>query len=363
MEERLIRLVSAHGPRNFSKIAHDLNVSRKTAVAAYERLTEEGLGPRPNIRMRKLGLQRYAAIARPGSNSNPGQLASVFATMGDYAYLEHYQKLDPSSAYLLIFSCPPDLVQELNIFLSKMARDSMFSVVGPVALDWMRYHPIRAPWSPTPTSPLISGPLDYIPEKDTAPRAANLEYGELLLLAALQAFPNANLAGLSQALSKWADAGYADLKSYSMASNTDWNSLLQKSMRYVDSFPVHRSRGEPGVSRRRKHHWASFTLLWDGLSKDDIKRAALASTSVPYLRTDAAAEESGLYFSVISAPTSLIPGYVSFMSRNAPEKMNVGIPSHFANYSLPFAAYVPGDGRWAWKQERLETVLASLQAE
>jgi len=363
LEERLIRLVSAHGPRNFSRIAHDLNVSRKTAVAAYERLSEEGLGPRPNIKMSKLGLQRYAAVARPGSNSNPTQLASVFATMGDYAYLEHYQKLDPSNAYLLYFSCPPDLVQELNTFLSKMERDSIFSIVGPVALDWMRYHPIRAPWNPTPTSPLISGPLDYIPKKETGARAANLEYGELLLLAALQAFPNANLAGLSSALSKWADAGYEDVKSYSLTSNSDWNTHLQKALRYVESFPVHRSRGEPGVTRRRRHHWASFTLLWDQLSRDDIKRAAWASTSIPYLRTDAASEESGLYFSVISAPSNLIPGYISFVSRNAPEKMNVGIPSHFANYSLPFAAYMPADGRWAWKQERLETVLATLQAE
>jgi len=361
LDERLVRLVSAHGPRNLAKIARILNVSRDTVVRAYGRLNEEGIGPRPNIRMDKLGLQRMVAILRPGKASDPKQLASVFSIMGDYAYLEHYQKLDPSNAYLLIFSCPPEQISKLRDFLANMSGNGTFTVAGPVALDWARFHPIRAPWDPIPQSAVISGPLDYLPEKEPTPRAVGFDYKELLLLSALQAFPDASLVGLSQALGTWAEAGYAEVKDYSTASSSDWNEHLRRALRFVDSYPVHRSRGEPGVTRRRKHKWMTFTLLWDQLSKVDIKRAAMASTSIPYLRTDAAAEDAGIYFSIVSAPANLVPGYVSFMSRNAPERMNVGIPSKFANYSLPFASYMPGDGRWAWKQERLETVLATLQ--
>jgi len=362
LEQRLIRLVSAHGPRNLAKIARTLNVSRETVVRAYDRLTEEGLGPRPNIRMDKLGLRRMVAIARPAKNSDPKQLASVFSVMGDYAYLEHYQKLDPSNAYLMVFTCPSTQLSKLDDFLANMTNGSVFNVVGPVPLDWFRYHPIRAPWDPIPSSPVVSGPLDYIPEREREPRNFNFDYRQLLLLAALQAYPNAGMVGLSQALAMWADAGYSDVKEYALTSSSDWNSQLRGALRFVDSYPVHLSRGEPGVTRRRKHRWASFTLLWDQLPKEGIKRAAMASTSIPYLRTDAASEEAGLYFSIISAPSNLIPGYLSFISKNAPERMNIGFPSRFANYSLPFASYMPREGRWGWKQERLETVLATLQA-
>jgi DNA-binding Lrp family transcriptional regulator len=362
LEQHLVRLVSAHGPRNLAKIARHLNVSRDTVVRAYARLNEEGIGPRPSIRVDKLGLQRFVAIVRPGKNGDSKQFPSVFSTMGDYAYLETWQKLDPSNAYLLRFTCPPEQAGQLRDFLAKMSNDGTFAVAGPVPLDWTRYHPIRAPWDPIPASPVISGPLDYVPEKDGRPRMATFDYKELLLLSALQAFPDASLVGLSQALGTWAEAGYVEVKENAMASSADWNEHLRRALRFVDSYPVHRSRGEPGITKRRKHRWASFTLLWDHLPKDDIKRAAMASTSIPYLRTDAAAEAAGIYFSTVSAPASLIPGYLSFMSRNAPEGMNVAVPSRFANYSLPFASYTPSEGRWAWKQERLETVLATLQA-
>jgi len=87
LEQHLVRLVSAHGPRNLAKIARSLNVSRDTVVRAYARLNEEGLGPRPNIRVDKLGLQRLAAIVRPGKNGDPKQLLSIFSIMGDFAYL------------------------------------------------------------------------------------------------------------------------------------------------------------------------------------------------------------------------------------------------------------------------------------
>jgi len=359
IETQMVRLVSAYGPRNLSRIARRLGVSRGTAARTYAKLAEEGIGPRPNIRMDRLGLQRYVAIVRPGAKSDPKKIDSVFGMMGDYAYLEHYQSLSPSNAYLMIFSCPPALKSDLNDFLAKLVESSELKVVGPEKLSWMRYHPIRAPWNPPPTTAVFSGPLDYVPNEE-ATRYSNFEYQELLLLAALQAYPSANLVGLSDALATWADTGYEDIKEHAMCTSSEWNSHFRKALRFVDSYPVHRSRGEPGVTKKRRHRWATFTTLWEGLSAPELKRAAMASTSVPYLRTDAACQRLGVYFSITSSPSRLIPGYLDFMGQHAPEGMNVGVPSRFANFSLPFAAFIPEEGHWAWKQERLETVLATV---
>lgn len=387
-DDLLVRLVSAFGPRNMPKIARRLGVSREVAARAYSRLTEEGLGPRPNIKMKKLGLKRFIALAKPDTNAGPQPLSSLFSLMGDYAYLEHYQKLDPSNTYLLVFAGPPNLQPQVNDFLATLGETNVLRVIGPTPLSWMRYHPIRAPWNPPPTEPVLSGPLAYVPNvapeiepdmKNKAPEIGpdmntrapeiepnmnkvNVEYRELLLLAALQAHPSANLTALSETLAKWADAGYEEIKSYSSASTSEWNQSLNRALRFVESFPVHLSRGEPGLTKRKRHHWASFTAWWTNLSENDIRRAAMASTSIPYLRTDAASNEFGMYFSVTSAPSNLIPSYLTFMSQNAPPGMNIAIPSKFANYSLPFASFVPEEGRWAWKQERLESVLATLRA-
>jgi len=361
IESQMVRLVSAYGPRNMSRIAHRLNVSRGTAVRTYAKLTEEGIGPRPNVRMDRLGLQRYVAIVRPGEKSDPKKLDSLLMLMGDYAYLEHCQNLAPSNGHLLIFSCPPSLQGDMNEFLGKLVDGGEIRVVGPEPLSWMRFHPIRAPWNPPPTSPVISGPLDYVPTEEPM-RQASFEYQELLLLAALQAYPNANLVGLSDALAGWADTGYEDIKEYGMCSSSEWNLHFRRALRFVDSYPVHRSRGEPGVTKKRRHKWATFTTLWEGLSPAELKRASMASTSVPYLRTDAACQKLGVYFSITSSPSRLIPGYVNFMGQNGPEGMNVGMPSRFMNFSLPFAAFVPEEGRWAWKQERMEAVLATVLA-
>ena len=167
-DDFLVRLVSAYGPRNLSKIARRLGVSRETVVRAYARLGAEGLGPRPNIRMEKLGLGRFMAFAKPGREGRQQQLDSLFNLMGDYAYLEHYQKLDPYNVYLLIFTIPPELLPRLGDFLNMAEDGSILHAGRPVPLSWVRYHSIRAPWKNVGSlEQVTSGPLTYVPEGET----------------------------------------------------------------------------------------------------------------------------------------------------------------------------------------------------
>lgn len=311
--------------------------------------------------MEKLGLQRFVAFGKAGEKSRPEELTSLFTLMGDYAYLEHYQRLDPSNQYLLIFSMPPELIHEVNDFLAKLGRNSILKVTGPGPIGWMRYHPLRAPWNPPPSEPVTSGPLSYIPEAQTRVRPSRFDYKELLLLAALQAYPSADRQTLDRTLRNWAEAGYDEINPHLSSLSSEWDHYIAGALKLVDSFPVHLSRGQPGVIKRKRHQWASLTTWWKQLTTEEVRRAAMASTAVPYLRTDGANAESGLYFSVMSAPTRLIPGYLNFLSRFAPKGMNVAVPSRFANYSLPFPSFQPQEGRWTWKKEKLETLLATLQ--
>ena len=361
-DDFLVRLVSAYGPRNLSKIARRLGVSRETVVRAYARLGAEGLGPRPNIRMEKLGLGRFMAFAKPGREGRQQQLDSLFNLMGDYAYLEHYQKLDPYNVYLLIFTIPPELLPRLGDFLNMAEDGSILHAGRPVPLSWVRYHSIRAPWKNVGSlEQVTSGPLTYVPEGETEIGRPKLDYGELLVLSALQAGPNANLAGLVKTVTKWAENGYEGPKDCVSDPSYDWNRRLRGAMRFVDSFPMHLSRGEPDLTRRKRHHWASFTLWWEGLGRNEITRSAMASTSIPYLRTDGASVESGSYFSIFSAPSGLIPGYLDFLSHNAPEGMNVAFPSLFSNFSLPFPSFSLEEGHWTWQKERTQSLLTTLQ--
>jgi hypothetical protein len=168
------------------------------------------------------------------------------------------------------------------------------------------------------------------------------------------------MVGLSKALATWADAGYEEVKETTRLSSSDWIEHYRRALKTIRSYPVGLARGPPGTTARR-HRWVSFTALWEGLDEEGVRRAAMSSTSVPYLRTDACSTELGIYFSIISSPSHLVPGYMNFMTRNAPERMRVGIASKFGNYSVPFTAFIPAEGRWAWKQERLESQLATLR--
>lgn len=361
-DELLVRLVSAYGPRNRTKIARRLGVSRETVARRYERLRDEGLGPRPNIRMEKLGLQRFAALARKGEKIGRNQLPSLFDLMGDYAYLEHYQKLDPSDAYLLMFSMPSEMLPELRDFLDSLEDSAILVGCKPFPLSWMRYHSIRAPWKDAASLvQATSGPLTYVPEGEPHIARRRLDHCEVLLLSALQANPDANLAGLLDTLREWGAQGHDAVRACVSNASTDWNLKFRGALRFVGSFPMHLSRGDPSVARRKRHSWASFTLWWEGLGRDEVRRSAMASTSVPYLRTDGASFESGFYFSIFSAPSKLIPGYIDFMSQNAPGPMSVALASSFANYSLPFLSFSPEEGFWEWKKERLQSRLVALQ--
>ena len=359
-QESLLRLVSAYGPRERSKIARRLGVSRETIVRAYERMGDEGFGPRPDIRMDRLGLQRYAAMARGGTGGR-ARLASTLSLLGDYGYLEFYQRLDPSDRYLLVFAAPPQVWPELRSQLAVLGADGTLEWSGLYAMAWMRYHAIRAlRGAEGSAEATTSGPLTYVPEGEPLISRRPPGYGELLMLAALQADPDAGLGGLLEIVRGWAGR-YDDVKRYVADSGVDWNRELRAALRLVRSYPVHLSRGDPGIVRRRRHGWASVTLWWEGVGREEIRRCAMAATSVPYLRTDGAGLGKGFYFAVFAAPARLIPGYIEFMSQNAPEGMNVALASSFANYSLPFLSYSTEEGRWGWKKERLQSLLAALR--
>jgi DNA-binding Lrp family transcriptional regulator len=358
-DDLLVRLVSAYGPYRKSKIARRMGVSRETVARGLGRLEGEGLGPRPNIRMDRLGLSRFIAFARPGRRGTREQLNSLFGLMGDYAYLEHYQKLDPLEGYLMVFSIPSELVPSLREFADELMGEGILRLERSARLSWMRYHPIRGEWRAAEAPPgATSGPLTYVPEETAATRAPRLDYGTLLILAALQAKPGTNLGGLLETVEKWAEGGYDEVKRYAMA-RPDWKASLERALKLVDSFPVHLSRGDPDVVRRKRRRWASFTVWWDRLESDEVRRAAMASTSIPYLRTDAASAELGCYFAVVSAPSRLVPSYLDFLSENAPARMGVSFPSHFANFSLPFPSFSLEGGCWVWKKERLQRLAAT----
>ncbi|MDG6915773.1 MAG: hypothetical protein JRM90_07390 [Nitrososphaerota archaeon] len=360
-DDLLVRLASAYGPRSRSKIARRLGVSNETVARAFARLEAEGLEPRPDIRMEMLGLRRFAVFARPDVEGDRQALHSLFNLMGDYAYLEHYQKLDPCDKYLLIFSIPPGMLRDLREFLGTLKSRSILDAGVPLPLSWVRYHPIRGPWKDVASlEPATSGPLAYVPQGEAEIHTGKVSYMELLLLSALQADPDENLPGLLQVLSEWAGAGYEDV-ARCLGTVSGWSRGLKGALRFVDSFPVHLSRGEPGAAKRRRHGWASFTAWWEGLRQEEILRSAMSSTSIPYLRTDGACVRSGFYFSVVSAPSRMIPGYLDFLNENAPERMNVAVPSHFLNFSLPFPSFSPEEGHWTWKKERLQALLATLQ--
>ena len=359
-EQHLVRLINAYGPRNLSSIARRLGVSRETVARSFARLKELGFDIRPNIRMESIGLQRYVALVTPGRSADAGKLEQLFAPMGDYGYLEHYENLAPSKAYLLYFACPPALSAELVEFLSKLGKAFSAGVVGPTKLSWMRYHPMRAPWDPVPATRLTSGPLAYVPADGAPVNDGPVVYVVLLLVGAIQAYPDASIPVMSRALSSWADSGFEEIRFMSQLSSSAWGEHYKNAMDKIENFPMGVARGPPGTAARR-HAWASFTFLWEGLSDEGIKQAAMASTSIPFLRSDAASRGQGIYFSIAAAPTHLVPGYISFMTRNAPERMRVAVLSRFANYSVPFAAFDRTEGRWAWRQERLESQLATLR--
>ena len=358
-EELLVRLVSAYGPRERSRIARRLGVSRETVVRACSRMGEEGLAPRPFIRMGKLGLQRFVVLAK-GGTAGRSQLESTFSLMGDYAYLEFFQRLDPADSYLLMFAAPPRFLPELGSFLGELEAGGVLEGCQPRRMSWMRYHSIRGEWKGAEAGEgETSGPLTYVPAGGDPVASGPPDLDVLLMLAALQAKPSASLSGLVETISGWAG-------DYGLGGRVDghapnWSRTLKRAERFVDSYPMHLSRGDPNAVRRKRHGWASLTLWWTGLDPDEIRRSAMASTSVPYLRTDGASADAGLYFSVFAAPTRMIPGYLDFMGQNSADGMNVAFGSFFDNFSLPFLSFSPEEGRWAWKKEKLQSLVATLR--
>ena len=355
LEERLVRLVSSWGPANRTKIASSLRITEEEVMERYRKLRMEGIGPRVSLRMERLGLRRFATVARPGPAVNEDDAAKLLNLMGDYAYLEHWQRLDPADGYLLIFSVPPSLSTELE-GAGVLAQSDL------VALHWMRYHPIRGPWSErgaleAPTS----GPLTALPERRFGFPPRRLDYREVLVLSALQADPDADLVGLMRIMGRWGEGGHPEVSALLSRPGIDWGFVLRRALRYVDSFAMHLSRGDPEVTRRKRHGWASFTVWWERLDKAGLERSAMAATSVPYLRTDGGSVASGFYFAIISAPSRLIPDYLDFLAENAAGGMNVAFPSSFANYSLPFLSFSPEKGGWAWRKERLQSLRVGLQ--
>ena len=363
LEERLVRLVSSWGPANRTKIASRLNVTEKEVMERYGKLRREGVGPRVSLRMERLGLRRFAAIAKAGPASSEADAAKLLDLMGDYAYLEHWQRLDPADGYLVIFSVPPSLSTELEGFLLELEGAGALAQSELVPLHWMRYHPIRGPWNErgaleAPTS----GPLTALPEGRFGLLPRRLDYREVLVLSALQADPDADLEGLMRIMRGWGEGGHAEVSALLSRPGIDWGFVLRRALRYVDSFAMHLSRGDPEATRRKRHGWASFTVWWERLDKAGLERSAMAATSVPYLRTDGGSVASGFYFAIVSAPSRLIPDYLDFLTENAAGGMNVAFPSSFANYSLPFLSFSPEQGEWVWRKERLQSLRVGLRA-
>lgn len=362
-DELLVRLVSSWGPTSPTKIARRLGVSEEEVLERYRRLKGEGIGPRVSLRMEKLGLRRFAAVAKFGPTAGGDGTTKLLDLMGDYGYLEHWQRLDPADAFLLIYSVPPDLSMSLEAFLAELKETGVMVECVPAPLHWMRYHTIRGPWrGGRKIKAATSGPLTTLPEGRFGTLPSKPDYREVLVLSALQADPDADLDGLVTIMRGWAEGGCDEARALLSRRGIDWGFVLRRALRYVDSFAVHLSRGDPDATRRRRHGWASFTVWWERLDRSELERSAMAATSVPYLRTDGGSVASGLYFAVFSAPSHLIPDYLDFMSENAADRMNVAFPSAFANYSLPFLSFSPEQGGWTWRKERLQSLLVGLQA-
>ncbi|HYC11926.1 MAG TPA: hypothetical protein VEC02_04615 [Nitrososphaerales archaeon] len=201
---QLVDLLTELGP-DVPEIARRLGQFKESVRYRYkEKIINRGLAVQGIVDHEKLGLRRIGFILDFASEYRQ-YAQSILAAMNELCYLVGFSRTLPKGEYVVFFSVPVDVANEIVTFFMSLKEKGMFDKVEPMEFDWFTLAPMRSDcydfdtgrweydWSSPPAKANVAAS-----QQPSTP--SKFDYVDLLILKELQMDANKSLKEIADKL-------------------------------------------------------------------------------------------------------------------------------------------------------------------